>query len=290
MRPLVFACLLLLAVPASGCLETPPDLVRDALEYLRSVQNTDGGFPGSPGGPSDFTTTAWVALAFASAGASGEPVERTARFVAAQADAVRNGSTGSLSRVNPLSLYVLARAALGGSGPDLAPELRGFRDNASLGLNERIFLVGALGRIGDRPQGLHDALKEEVAQNRTSAATSDAWFRANAILALLSSGGSAGDAYYREAARSLLLFQKQESGFRSAPEFEPDSSTTAAVVAVLHQVPFVYSDEVTTGRKFLDQQQDRDGWIRFDEESDFARIKTTAEAVVGFTGRGPFGA
>lgn len=286
-RAVLLAALLL---PLAGCVESPPEIVPEALLFLRSAQNDDGGFPGTPGGPSDFTTSAWVALAFASADVQDEGTARLGRFLAQQSDAVRNGTTGSLSRVNPLALYVLAKSSLGHEGADLAPELRAYLPNASLGLNERIFLLGALGRLGDRPQALHDRLREEVAQNRTSPATSDAWFRANAILALLASGGSGGDPYYREAARSLLLFQKQGSGFHSSPEYPPDASTTSAVIAVLHRVPFVYSDEVTTGRAFLEKLQDEEGWIRFSEASDFGRVKTTAEAVIGFTGTGPFGA
>lgn len=290
LRTGLFVACLFVIVGFAGCVEEDPDIVPAAMEYLRSVQRPDGGFAATENGSSDFATSAWVALAFGAAKADGASVESLRAFLRSQAGAVRNGTTGSLSAVNPVALYVLADRSLEVGGPSLDSLLLGFVGNTSLGTNERIFLLGALGRAGLGHGSLHAQLREEVANNRTSLVSSDAWFRAHAVLALLASGGSGSEPYFREAARTLLFFQKQGSGFRSSPEYEPDASTTAAVVAVLRKVPFVYSDEVNTGKEFLDGAQQPAGWIRFSTEADFGRTKTTAEAILGFTGAGPFGA
>ena len=53
-------------------------------------------------------------------------------------------------------------------------------------------------------------------------------------------------------------------------------------------VPFVYSHERAAGAEFIQGLQQPDGSVKFSHDGDFARTKTTAEAVLGWTGKGPF--
>lgn len=286
----------LLLIPWAGCVEETrfDDNVAAAMAFLAGIQNPDGGFPGEPGAPSDFSTSCWVALALEAGGGPEAARSLLQSFLATQSGAVERNETGSLSATNAVSLYVLAGHALGVSdarwnGTDPVARLRRAAADDRLLLNERLFLLGALGTTD--PSGASDLRNETrdrlLGINASETAT-DAWFRSIAILALIAAGQSSQDPVLRDAARSLLEAQKGEGGFRSSPAYEPDASTTSMVVSVLAQVPFVYSHERETGMQFLEELQQPDGSVRFSNELDFSRVKTTAEAVLGWTGQGPF--
>lgn len=281
----------------AGCVEEIrfDDNVDAAIGFLELTQNVDGGFPSELGGLSDFSTSCWVALALDAGGGSVESQTRLREFLAGRSGAVERNETGSFSALNAVSLYVLAGLALDvpqarWNRTDPLARLRDAADNSSLLLNERLFLLGALGRAAPAAAaGLRNETHDRLLGLNASETATDAWFRSIAILALLAAGESSQDRTLRDAARSLLKSQKGEGGFRSNPEYEPDASTTAMVVSVLAQVQFVYAHERETGMQFLEELQQPDGSVRFSHELDFSRVKTTAEAVLGWTGRGPFG-
>ncbi len=287
--------LLLLAVfvVASGCvaLEAQSPLVPRGLEYLQSVQNEDGGFAGAGTGPSDFSTSAWVALAFGAADPANDAVSALRAYLANQSEAVLTNATGSFSRANAVSLFVLASLAIDVPGRDEhVARLRVYLDNTTLAANERLFLLGALGRTGETEaaSALAAEIHAKLLDPKDADLAKDAWMRSHAVLALLANNQASNDRDLRAAARSLLPFQKEDAGFRSSPEFEPDASTTAAVVAVLSQIRFVYSHEHETGLDFILSLQQPSGKVRFSEEFDFSPVKTTAEAILAATGTGPF--
>lgn len=277
----------------SGCVEpeAPSQLLPRALGYLASVQNDDGGYGPGGNGSSDFSTSAWVALALGSADPQHDSLPALRSYLANQSAAVRDNATGSFSPTNAASLYVMASTAIDVADRDQhLARLRGLAGETSLAANEQIFMLGALGGAGETaaadPVAKHILAK--LLDPQDADLSKDAWMRAHAILALLVNGVSADDPDLRAAARSLLPFQKEDSGFRSSTEYEPDASTTAAVVAVLAQIRFVYSHEKETGLDFIVDLQESTGHVRFSEEFDFSPVKTTAEAVLAATGDGPF--
>lgn len=280
-------------VIVSGCvaLETQSPLIPRGLDYLVSAQNDDGGFAGSGTGPSDFSTSAWAALAFGASDPTNDAVPALRAYLATQSEAVHNNATGSFSRSNAVSLYVLASLAIDvPAREEHVQRLRVYLDNSTLAANERIFLLGALGRAGETEIAgpLATDIHAKLLDPKDADLANDAWMRSHAVLALLANNQSNNDRDLRAAARSLLPFQKGDAGFRSSPEFEPDASTTAAVVAVLSQIRFVYSHEHETGLDFILSLQQPSGSVRFSEEFDFSPVKTTAEAILAATGTGPF--
>lgn len=282
-----------ICVVLSGCvaLEAQSPLLPRGLDYLESVQNDDGGFAGAGTGPSDFSTSAWVALAFGAADPTNDAVPALRAYLANQSQAVHTNATGSFSRSNAVSLYVLSSLAIDLPGRDEhVARLRESLDNTTLAANERIFLLGALGSAGEIEAAapLANEIHAKILDPSDADLTKDAWMRAHAVLALLANNQSSNDRDLRAAARSLLPFQKEDAGFRSSPAFEPDASTTAAVVAVLSQIRFVYSHEHETGLEFILSLQQPSGSVRFSEEFDFSPVKTTAEAILAATGDGPF--
>lgn len=277
----------------SGCvaLEAQSPLVPRGLEYLTAVQNDDGGFAGTGAGPSDFSTSAWAALAFGASDPHNDAVPALRDYLANQSESVRTNATGSFSRANAVSLFVLASVAI--DVPDReqhVARLRQFVDNSTMAANERLFLLGALARAGEleSSESLVAEIRARILDPNDADLAKDAWMRSHAVLALLASNQSSNDRDLRAATRSLLEFQKEDAGFRSSLEYEPDASTTAAVVAVLSQIRFVYSHEHETGLEFILSLQEPSGSVRFSEEFDFAPVKTTAEAILAATGKGPF--
>ncbi|HEX9815898.1 MAG TPA: prenyltransferase/squalene oxidase repeat-containing protein [Candidatus Thermoplasmatota archaeon] len=280
-------------VVASGCLalEAQSPLLPRGLAYLVGVQNDDGGYAAAGTGPSDFSTSAWVALAFGAADPTHESVPALRAYLANQSDAVRENTTGSFSRANAVSLYVLSSLAIDVPGRhEHLMRLRSYLDNTTLAINERLFLLGALGNAGatESAAPLVKSIREKLLDPSDADLTKDAWVRSHAILALLANNESSNDPDLRAAARSLLPFQKEDAGFRSSAEYEPDASTTAAAVAVLSQIRFVYSHEHETGLEFILSLQGPTGSVRFSEEFDFSPVKTTSEAILAATGDGPF--
>jgi prenyltransferase beta subunit len=287
------------ALLAPGCIKDPlgPQIQDRAVAYLVGSQNADGGWAAAPDGPSDFGTTCWVVLALSAADADAGVLERAKARLAAWSDNVSRDDTGSFSASNAVALYVLAGLALG--VPDAAwngthplDRLEAYTSNQTLALNEKLFIVGALGRAGHAAPAaaLRDEIRSKLDGGNQTELGSDGWFRSTGVLAMLASGDDAESESSRMWARSLLPFQKEEGGFFSDPKYEPDASTTASVLAVLNKIRFVYSEDRTSATEFLGEMQQDDGWVRFSKEYDFGRAKTTAEAVLGLSGAGVFGA
>jgi hypothetical protein len=287
------AILLVATLLASGCFDPKPAdlIVPSALTYLVGAQNPDGGFGSAPGTASDFSTSAWVALAIAAGDPASATIPPLRSYLAAASRDVRENTTGSFSRLNAVSLYVLASQAIGLPGAEEHLErLVREADNTTVAVNEQIFLLGALARGArvDATPALTERIRLKILDPRDPDLIDDAWMRSYAVLALLAAGQSKDDPDMRAAARSLLGFQKDEKGFRGTLEYEPDASTTAAVAAVLAQVRFVYGHERDAGLEFIRELQSDAGDVRFSKEFGFAPVKTTAEAILGATGKGPF--
>ena len=292
------AALLVAALVVPGCIKDPlgPQIQGRAVEYLVAAQNTDGGWPAGANGTSDFATTCWVVLALVAAKAPAPPVDRARAYLADRSDNVSRDDTGSFSASNAVALYALAGLALGvpdarWNGTDPLARMQAYAANETLALNEKIFVLGTLGRSGrtGEAEGLRQEIRTKLDAGNGTELGSDAWFRSMGMLAMLASGDDAETESSRMWARSLLPFQKEESGFFSQPQYEPDASTTSAVLAVLTKIRFVYSSDRTAATEFLGGLQQEDGSIRFSKQYDFSPSKTTAEAVLGIGGAGVFG-
>jgi hypothetical protein len=289
---------LVLALLSAGCVKDPlgGEIQGRAVDYLVAAQRSDGGWSATANGTSEFAATCWVVLALSAAKAPEDVLARARARLEAWSDNVSRDDTDSFSASNAIALYVLAGIALGipdakWAGTDPLSRLEANASNDTLALNERLFVLGALGAAGktERLGPLRDEIRAKLDGGNETELGSDAWFRSVAILAMLASGDDPESESSRLWARSLLPYQKDETGFFSNPQYPPDSSTTASVLAVLTKIRFVYSEDRTSATEFLGSMQQADGSIRFSKEYDFGPAKTSAEAILGITGAGVFG-
>jgi hypothetical protein len=120
------AALLALFVFASAAIPAPAGAdTDDAVKWLTSVQNADGGFGPSPDDESSVSTTAWVALGFAAAGRNPLDVSRLGRT---PIDFLRR-NVGELGSAGDYARTILALEASGVDprsfgGVDLVATLR----------------------------------------------------------------------------------------------------------------------------------------------------------------------
>jgi energy-coupling factor transport system substrate-specific component len=216
------------------------------VRYLRSAQNTDGGFGAAPGQPSSELYTAWAAMGLAAAGVNPQAVTRDGNSVLS---ALRS-QAGQLDGAGDLERTILALHAAGApvgafAGTDPVSELLALRSpDGSFGeqSNTTAFAIFALLAAGDpksssavRSAGRWLAEQQNRDGGFSFAArgdSSDVDDTAAALQGLLDSG--AGSA--RAAARAvgyLVRAQNADGGFPLDVGAESDAQSTAWVVQAM---------------------------------------------------------
>ena len=242
----------LTAVIAGGLLLPTPGEASPtsrAADYVRSAQNDDGGFGGSPGAASNQLHTGWAALGLAAAGRNPADVGKGGRSVI---DYIKS-SGGSLRDLGELERTILVLRAASMSprdfqGRDLVGELRGKQ------------------------------------RSNGSWANNNAW-TAFGILALRAAGERTGSRPVSRARAWLARQQGKDGGFGVAPGAASDTDNTGSVLQALGAGGLRSGKRVDRALAFLRGSQNRDGGFGQLRGYD-SNTQSTAWAVQGVLGVG----
>ncbi|SHH11776.1 Prenyltransferase, beta subunit [Thermosyntropha lipolytica DSM 11003] len=182
--------------------EREKQAVKNALFYLKKMQNEDGGFPYKKGEESDPATTSWVIIAL---GAAGEDIQKGWLKGGKSPVDYLKGSSFKPDSTTDYARTLLALTAAGEKpvykGENLAAKLKSWIDEE--------------GKLGQKDKGEDELINAHI------------W----GILALISSGQEVPD---REKARAWLIKRQNPDGsFAWAEGIEGDADDTAAAVQAL---------------------------------------------------------
>ncbi len=210
------------------------------IGYLRSAQNSDGGFGAARGQRSSELFSAWAAIGLAAAGENPLALSRDGHTVL---DSIR-GEASTLSGPGDLERTILALRACGASthhfpGGDLLARLAHYRssDGSFGGLVNitafAIFSLRAVGHSAGDPAIRAAARWIKRQQNRdgsfsfaTRGAAGDVDDTASALQALVDAGEKAGGAVARAAAY-LVRSQDADGGYGQRPGGPSNAQSTA---------------------------------------------------------------
>ena len=266
--------------------------------YLRSAQNSDGGFGPAVGSASSGLFSGWAALGLAAAGYN--PLD--VRHGGASAIAYIGSGAGSLSDPGSLERTILAVRAVGLSvtsfaGHDLIAALeREVRSDGSVAdqVNLTSFAVLALRAAGQLPSGstwrwLRAQQDRDGGFNFATGGGSSDVDDTGAALEALAAGGS-GAAHSRGRAIAFIRGQQnRDGGFPSQPGADSNAQSTAWAVqgllaagvnpAVLHRRGAV------SPLQYLRSLIGSDGHVRYSRSSDQTPVWVTAQAVMALAGK-----
>lgn len=225
------------------------------LAYLRSAQNSDGGFGAARGQRSSELYSAWVAIGLAAAGESPLAIKRNGHTVL---DAIRREAS-TLSGAGDLERTILALHACGASidavrGGSLLSRLEHYR--------------------------YRDGSFEELVS-----------ITAFAVFSLRAAGHSAGDSSLRAAARWIERQQNRDGGFSFATAgAASDVDDTAAALQALVDAGARDSRVVARATLYLVRAQNADGGYP-QQPGGPSNAQSTAWAIQGLVaaGRNPNG-
>jgi uncharacterized membrane protein len=234
-----------LLLPAPG--EASP--TSRAADYLRSAQNADGGFGGSPGASSNGLHTGWAALGLAAAGRNPADVGKGGKSVI---DYIRANS-------------------------------KGLRDTGEL---ERTILILRASSLSPRNFMGRDLVAELKDRQRSNGSwlSNNAW-TAFAILALRAGGESSGSPSVKRARTWLARQQSSDGGFGVAPGAASDVDNTGSVLQALGASGLRSGKRIDRALRFLRASQNRDGGFGQLKGYD-SNAQSTAWAVGGVLGVG----
>ena len=283
--------------PFSGIHAVRSADAQSAFEWLRRVQNADGGFGFSPGRASDPATTGWVSLALAAAGRNPKSIasrqgSSAIDYLRERADSIR--TTGDLERT------VLALAASGlptneFGGVRLMKRLRErVEDDGSLNgqVNLTAFYLLATAAASGEPdrRSLSWIKRAQTGGGGWGYAvgvTPDADSTGAALQAL--SAFDAGRGAVRRGATWLRRNQSRSGGW-GLPGASANSQSTAWAVQGLvaaGRLPRAVKSGGRSPLDFLASRQSRDGHFRYSSVSDQTSVWVTAQALVAVEGK-PF--
>ncbi|MGI6142949.1 MAG: S-layer homology domain-containing protein [bacterium] len=278
-----------------------------ATEYLYHIQNTDGGFPASPGGPSSSQVTAWVVMALAAVGEEPTGAGWSRRGTSPVEYLMEKDSLASTA---DYARTLLALAAVGEGksekGEELARELAGRQQkNGRLGLagpgeegliNYHMWSMLALAAVGQEPPFREKALEwlkeqqnEDGGFSWYAGGPSDPDDTAVAIQALLAQGEEVSSASLVRALAYLDQCQEKDGGFR----WEGPRSNLATSAWVLQAL--LAAGENPQGARwqvegkdvvdFLLAKQNRDGSFLWQEGISSSPVQMTAYGIMALAGK-----
>lgn len=262
-----------------------PKEVRKAAAWLKTQQNTDGGFPASPGGTSAMTFTARSMLGLAAANINPLDVRSGGKTPYDYLVANRK----ELDKANEIALAVLALKTVGKNprkfeGRNLIEALRNRQGNGSFGNDVNVAAWSALAFDSDGATGPAKKSVEWLysAQNMDTnggfgiakGAKSDPDSTGTALMAI------GGKKRIRHAMSYLRGAQKSSGGFASGPNVNSQSTglVIQGMVAAGKGPRFLKTNGNTAADFLLARQQD-DGSIWYSRNSDQTRVWVTADAI-----------
>jgi len=232
---LCFTLLLSTSAAASAAESFSATAVKKGVEYLRSVQNSDGGFASEEGRPSSKITTAWAIMAL---DAAGEDVNGSQWSKNGQKplDYLAAGTNFLQATTDYARVLLAVRAASGSSvlqGQDLAAKIASFQQTN--------------GRFAQMNQGEEDLINAHM------------W----SVLALASAGMEIPQ---KEKARTWLVARQNADGgfpWYIGGESDPDDTGVAITALVLMGERPGSSATIAKALKYLRSQQGSDGGFKW---------------------------
>jgi len=279
-----------LAPPAKA---DPGPAVKKAAGWLKSQQNTDGGFPVSPDGDSSVSITARTMLGLAAAEINPLDVRSGDKSPLAFLREKRQ----EINDANDLALVILALDTVGSDprafeGRNLVEALTNRRgNNGSFGnkVNVAAFAVLAFRSVDAQAAAQASARWLRKVQNRKGTGKGG-WGIADGaisdpdstgtVLQVVSAPKSVGPAF-------LFLNRNQQSSGGFANNGSVNSQSTGLVLqglAARGRFPGAISNNGNTGLDYLWARQQDDGSIWYSKASDQTRVWVTADALVGMAG------
>jgi energy-coupling factor transport system substrate-specific component len=266
--------------------------------YLRSAQNRDGGFGGSPGQPSSQLYSGWVALGLA---AEGSNPRRLTNGGASVIDYLRSGA-GSDTDPGAIERTILAAGAAGVSsasfgGRDLLAALEGeiHADGSVSGqTNLTAFAVLALRAAGVAPptKTLTWLVRQQDRDGGFNFATAGGASDVDdtgAVLEALAGVPSSAAARARSRAIGFIRSQQDsDGGFPSAPGAGSNAQSTAWAIQGLiagGADPGSLHHGGPSPLQYLDGLIAPDGHVRYSRSSDQTPVWVTAEALMALAGK-----
>ncbi len=279
--------------------------VTKAVGYLKTVQNSDGGFPRSANEKSSPAITAWAIMALA---AAGEDVTSQS-WVKGENNAVSYLRTNAdATETIDIARVVLALSAAGQKpvvgGVDLAAELRsrqdaegrfGTADEKGM-INTHAWAVLALKATGEVPGG-ERARQWLLGQQRAdggfgwaTGVDSDPDDTAAAIQALRALGEQAGSSAIKKALEYLALCQQPDGGFSwlnlAASNAATDGWVLQALVAAgANPLDAAWTSDGKTAVDHLLGLQESSGKFLWQAGRESSPVQMTAFAILGLSGK-----
>jgi hypothetical protein len=301
---LLLPCLLITPVAATGAYPYDPNdsVISEALDYLRSVQESDGKIE-------SFSASAWVVMAIAAAGEDPDDwkVSANPSIVDYLAD-----SAASADSANAYSKMIMAAVAAGEDptdfgGRDFVALLEAEHDNNQIGddtqLNDDFWGVMALVAAGEDPATstiIQDSVAFIIANQD---AVDDGWGwgvggdsdvddTAAAIMALIAAGQSPGSAAISDGLDYIKTTQQDNGGFESWGSTNADTDSRGICgIAAAGEVPTDATWESLLGNNPVDDlltfQQTGDDYGAFywqDGTPGMSTAGTTADAIIALLG------
>ena len=287
----VAAVIIALLVAAGAAAPTGADASPSsrAVDYLKRVQNRDGGFGAAPGQGSTQMHSGWSALGLAAAGQNPRAVVNGDNSLL---DYLRRGARG-LTDTGELERTILVLRASGlnprdWAGRDLLAELGSRRrPNGSYGtINWTAFAVMALrasgvGGTGESVSYLVDQQNKDGGWGFSPTASSDA-DDTGAVLQALAAGGKRGSATMRRGVAYLKRTQNGNGGWGQNPSLPSNAQSTSWAVQGLvasGRNPTRVRRRGRSPLRFLRSLQRKDGSIRYSRYSSQTPVWVTAQAL-----------
>jgi acyl-coenzyme A thioesterase PaaI-like protein len=218
------------------------------IRFLQDVQNADGGFGGSRGGPSDPIFSSWVAIALAAGGVN--PQDQ-AKPGGADAYAYLAQHAGALDLTTDYERAALVADAAGTSPHDFGG----------------VDLAGAI-LARQLPSGAFPY----TAGGHAGYVNATAF----ALLALVPLHEPAADVALQRGADWLLTVQEPSGAWGYAPGLEPSSDTTAAVLEALHAAGRTGTPQEAAAWAYLATLRNADGGFGFNAAEPQSNTASTA--------------
>jgi energy-coupling factor transport system substrate-specific component len=259
-----------------------------AIDYLRSAQNSDGGFGAARGQGSTQLHSGWVALGLAAANRNPRAFQRDGKSAI---DYMRGGA-GSLNDTGELERTILVLRASGlsprdFSGRDLIAELQGRRkaDGSYGTVNWTAFAVMALraSGVGGTGKSVAYLAKQQNSDGGfgfSTAAASDA-DDTGSVLQALAAGGKRGSSTTQRALGYLKRTQHSDGGWGQMPSQPSNAQSTAwAVQGIVAAGRNPGSFGGRDALAYLRGLQRADGSFRYSRSSAQTPVWVTAQALV----------
>ncbi len=240
------ACLLFMAGPSPSSAASSTEAVAKVAEFVRSLQNSDGGFP-SFAADSDTGASLDATFALISAGIDPKDVTNNGKsprdYLSSQAVAYSETAGGAAKLALGVAGMGLDAAAFG--GVDLMAKMEGYYDDVTGKYGDDIFAQSffILAQAGlDRPVPPAALTFLEAAQSPdggfafSTSGDSDTNTTSLAVQALVASGVPASDASITAALAYLRSAQTSDGGFTFAPPGDSDPNSTAFVIQAIAAV------------------------------------------------------